>query len=58
MMVVTKFLLTLIGLNGGGAMEILYSIIGIAFIIFIMVTTYLILIQPLIDLHNKDTLKK
>lgn len=55
---VSKYLLTLMEVNWNGKMKILSTIIGIAFILFIVVTMYLILIQPLLDARKKEKKEK
>lgn len=38
-------------------MKVLYTIIGFAFILFIVVTSYMILFQPLLDARKKEKKK-
>ena len=39
-------------------MKVLYTIIGFAFILFIVVTSYMILFQPLLDARKKEKKEK
>lgn len=39
-------------------MKIIYTIIGITFLLFIVVTVYMILIQPLLDARKKEKKEK
>ncbi|MFT5891492.1 MAG: hypothetical protein ACI9Y7_001596 [Dokdonia sp.] len=39
-------------------MKILFSILGIAFLLFIVVVSYMILIQPLLDARKKEKKEK